>query len=140
MWPRASDLTLLCTLTSSSQCSCCRRLAMSSGVSPDSLATRRGDKNRQRSEVRTEQWPKLNQTRPMKSAARVRQPGLNSSYDCMELTPCVVAEILQGLHGSRPSSHGSSQLTESNMPTLRPMKQFPTVCQPEPCGWRRQPV
>lgn len=84
----------------------------------------------------TEQRPKLNRTRPMKSAACARQPGPNSSYDCMEL----VAEILQGLHGSRPSSHRSSQLTESNMQTLHPMKRFPTVRQPEPCGWRQQPV
>lgn len=33
-------------LTSSSQCSCLRRLAMSSGVSPDSLAKRKGHKGR----------------------------------------------------------------------------------------------
>lgn len=33
-------------LTSSSQCSCLRRLAISRGVSPDSLAKRQGDKRR----------------------------------------------------------------------------------------------
>lgn len=81
MWPRASDLTLLCGLTSSSQCSCRRRLAMSSGVSPDSLAARRGDKNKQRSEMKTvrgtEQRPKCNRTGPVKSAARVPMPGLS---------------------------------------------------------------